>query len=99
MRIVREGRVSKFVQQVEQVSFSGPMARQAARDVIFVTERAVFRLQSAGVELIEIAPGIELERDILQRMDFVPIIRSLSPMAIHLDGTQRLRGAQRSGGA
>lgn len=82
VRIVREGSVAKFVKQVEQVSFSGPVARAAAHDVLFVTERAVFRLQPAGVELIEIAPGIDLERDILARMDFKPIIRSVRKMII-----------------
>ena len=81
LQIVREGRIAKFVRQVEQVSFSGEMARQAKRDVLIVTERAVFRLQPEGVELIELAPGIDLQRDVLDRMEFVPIIREVKPMA------------------
>lgn len=82
LRIVREGRVAKFVKQVEQVSFSGPVARQSERNVIFVTERAVFRLQPAGIELIEVAPGIDVQRDVVQQMEFVPIIRSVGRMEI-----------------
>lgn len=82
VRIVREGRVAKFVSEVQQISFSGPVARQADRDVIFVTERAVFRLQREGVELIEVAPGIDVQRDVVERMEFQPIIRSVKPMPI-----------------
>ncbi len=82
LRIVREGRVAKFVKQVEQVSFAGQVARDARRDVLFVTERAVFRLQPDGVELIEVAPGIDLQRDILDQMEFRPLIRSIAVMKI-----------------
>ena len=80
LQIVQEGRISKFVKQVEQVSFSGEVAREAHRDVLFVTERAVFRLQPAGLEIIELAPGLDLHRDILNRMEFMPIIREVKPM-------------------
>ena len=82
LRIVHEGRVSKFLRQVDQISFSGPVARDAGRDIIFVTERAVFRLQPEGLELIEIAPGIDVQRDVVDRMEFTPIIRSVGQMAI-----------------
>ncbi len=82
LRIVREGRVAKFVKQVEQVSFAGHVARDARRDVLFVTERAVFRLQPDGVELIEVAPGIDLQRDILDQMEFQPLMRSVAVMKI-----------------
>ena len=84
VRIVHEGRVAKFVRQVEQVSFSGPVARDAQRDVIFVTERAVFRLQPEGLELIEVAPGIDLQRDVVERMEFAPIMRSVGRMPIQV---------------
>lgn len=86
LRIVREGRVAKFVRSVDQVSFSGPVARKAKRDVVFVTERAVFRLQADGLELIEVAPGIDVQRDVLDQMEFPPIVRSVRPMAIRLRG-------------
>ncbi len=82
LRIVREGRVAKFVKQVEQVSFSGPIAREAGRDVLIITERAVFRLQPDGVELIEIAPGMDLQKDIVDQMQFPPLIRNVSPMKL-----------------
>jgi propionate CoA-transferase len=82
LRIINEGRVAKFVKRVEQVSFSGPMAQESARDVVFVTERAVFRLQREGIELIEVAKGVDIDSDILERMEFVPIIRTVREMAI-----------------
>lgn len=78
-----EGSTRKFVERVEQVSFSGDLARQRGQDVLFVTERAVFRLAKEGLELIEVAPGVDLERDILGQMSFRPIIRSIKPMPAH----------------
>jgi len=84
LRIVHEGRISKFVRQVEQVSFSGTIARDAGRDILFVTERAVFRLQREGLELIEVAPGIDIHRDVVDRMGFKPIIRNVGEMAIRV---------------
>ncbi len=75
LHIQQEGRVKKFVDQVEHVTFSGPYAVQKGQPVLYVTERCVFRLTEAGMELTEIAPGIDLERDIVGQMDFTPIIR------------------------
>jgi len=75
LRIVREGEVGKFVDQVEHVTFSGAYANAKNQPALYVTERCVFSLCSAGMELIEIAPGVDLERDILARMDFRPIIQ------------------------
>jgi propionate CoA-transferase len=86
LRIIREGRVKKFVPDVEQVSFSGRVAREAGRRVIIVTERAVFRLGPEGVELIEVAPGIDLHRDVLEQMRFRPIVREVKPMRIAWEG-------------
>ena len=74
LRIGRESGELKFVERVGQVTFSGPYAREHCQSVHYVTERAVFRLTEAGLELIEIAPGIELERDVLARMAFRPAI-------------------------
>lgn len=82
--IRREGRIRKFVEQVEQVSFSGDIARQRGQDVVYVTERAVFRLTSAGLQLIEMAPGVDLQRDILDQMSFHPVIHQLAMMPAHL---------------
>ncbi|MEX2579526.1 MAG: CoA-transferase [Verrucomicrobiales bacterium] len=82
--IETEGRVKKFIEQVDQVSFSGALAIESKRSVLFVTERAVFRLASQGLELIEIAPGIDLQKDVLDAMGFVPMISDdLKPMPAH----------------
>jgi propionate CoA-transferase len=80
LRIVKEGRARKFVKAVEQVTFSGKYAASKSQPVIYVTERCVFHLTSGGLELIEVAPGIDIERDILAHMDFKPIIHKPVPM-------------------
>jgi len=80
LQIVTEGKSRKFIEQVEQVTFNGHDAAQRRQDVLFVTERAVLRLTSDGLELTEIAPGIDLERDVLAHMGFRPIMRDVKPM-------------------
>ncbi len=74
LRILTEGRARKFVRAVEQITFSGPYAASKSQPVIYVTERCVFHLTLGGLELIEVAPGIDIERDIVGHMDFRPII-------------------------
>ncbi len=74
LRVVQEGRTKKFIDEVNQITFSGQYARNIGQRVIFVTERAVFELKKDGLVLTEIAPGIDLEIDILSQMDFKPII-------------------------
>jgi len=74
--IDQEGETRKFVAAVDQVTFAGPGAAADGREVLYVTERCVFRLAPEGLELIEIAPGIDLEGDILALMDFRPIVRT-----------------------
>ena len=74
LRIHRDGTVSKFVDEVAQVTFNGDRAVAAGQSVLFITERCVLRLGENGLELIEIAPGVDLERDVLARMDFRPRI-------------------------
>ncbi|GIM45524.1 propionate CoA-transferase [Collibacillus ludicampi] len=76
LNIVKEGTEKKFVKKVEQVSFNGQLAMERGQRVVIVTERAVFELTKNGIELVEIAPGIDIERDILRQMDFRPIIRN-----------------------
>jgi propionate CoA-transferase len=78
--IAREGRSRKFIDKVEQITFSGAYAAETAQPVFYVTERCVFQRTSDGMELIEIAPGIDVDRDILPHMDFKPIVRNPRPM-------------------
>ena len=75
MNIEQEGKAKKFIDQVEHVTFSGKYAQMKKQPVLYVTERCVFALYDTGMELIEIAPGVDLERDILALMDFAPIIK------------------------
>ena len=74
--IVKEGSIRKFVDQVEQVSFSGEVAAESGRDVLYVTERAVFQLTSTGLRLTEVAPGIDIQTQILDQIEFRPIVAS-----------------------
>jgi propionate CoA-transferase len=74
LRIVREGRSRKFLQRVEQVTFSAAQAVARKVPVLYVTERCVFRLSARGLELAEVAPGVDIGRDILAQMDFEPIV-------------------------
>ena len=80
LQIAQEGKVKKFVDRVEQITFSGHDAALRQQDVLFVTERAVFKLTVAGLELIEMAPGVDLQRDILAHMEFAPIVQNVKAM-------------------
>ena len=80
VRIVHEGREAKFIETVEQITFSGDYAGKNGQDVLYVTERCVFRRTAEGVELVEVAPGIDIERDILAQMQFRPIVRAPKTM-------------------
>ncbi|MGA3308662.1 MAG: acyl CoA:acetate/3-ketoacid CoA transferase [Xanthobacteraceae bacterium] len=73
--ILNEGTARKFVREVEHVTFSGPYAASGAQQVLYVTERCVFALSADGLELSEVAPGVDVERDILAHMDFKPNVR------------------------
>jgi len=72
--IERDGQYQKFVEEVGHRTFSGPHAAQQGKEVLYITERCVFRLTAEGLELTEVAPGIDIERDILAKMSFRPIV-------------------------
>jgi propionate CoA-transferase len=72
--IRKEGRHRKFVPKLEQVCYNAAMGRERGQVALFVTERAVFRVGPQGLELIEIAPGVDLERDVIAKMGFRPAI-------------------------
>jgi propionate CoA-transferase len=81
LRILREGSIRKFVDSVEQVSFSAGRALETGQRVLYVTERAVFRLTASSIELIEVAPGIDLQSQVLDLMAFKPILKKPKTMA------------------
>ena len=75
LRIVHEGRERKFVRAVQQITFNGRYAHERGQPVLYVTERCVFTLTADGLELLEIAPGVDLRRDVLGQMAFAPVMR------------------------
>jgi propionate CoA-transferase len=79
LQILQEGRTRKFVKRVLETTFDGPGA--AGRDILYVTERAVFRLlpDRGGLELLEVAPGIDVQRQVLALMDFAPRVAGGGP--------------------
>jgi propionate CoA-transferase len=82
LRVAKEGRALKFGSGVQQVTFSGKVAAGADKTVLYVTERCVFRLTADGLELTEVAPGIDIQRDILDNMAFRPLtgqVREMDP--------------------
>lgn len=78
--ITQEGKSQKFIDTVEQITFSGAYANKTGQPVMYITERAVFELKSAGVYLTEVAPGIDIQTQIIDLMGFVP----------KMDGTPKL---------
>jgi propionate CoA-transferase len=74
LRIEREGAYRKLVKSVQQITFNGKFASSQGQRVLYVTERAVFQATPDGLMLIEVAPGVDLDRDVLGQMDFTPII-------------------------
>ena len=74
LEIVEEGKIKKFKQEVEQITFAAEYAAEIGQKVLYVTERAVFELRNGVFTLTEIAPGVDLEKDILGQMEFRPAI-------------------------
>ena len=80
LKIVAEGKNQKFLDSVEEITFSGSRAAQSGQPVLYVTERCVFRLEKEQLRLVEIAPGIDIERDVLDQMGFVPLLDDVAQM-------------------
>src|SRR6516162_10811391 len=80
VHVLREGNTRKFIKEVEQITFSGDRAAETGQVVLYVTERCVLERTPAGLELIEVAPGVDLDRDVLGQMNFKPLIRNVRPM-------------------
>ena len=100
LRILKEGRARKFVGEVEHRTFSGAEAWRRGQPVLYITERCVFRLCAEGLELTEVAPGIDIERDILAHMDFVPHIPQppvLMDARIFAPGKMKLHKTKQTG--
>ncbi len=91
--ILRDGDVVKFVKEVYKIFFNGKLALNEGKKVKFVTERAVFELTDRGLELIEVAPGVDVERHVLGRMEFKPIVRKPEEMDRYLftEGSMNLK--------
>lgn len=93
LEICQEGKSHKFLKDVEQITFSGNYAKRMNKDVLYITERAVFKLTQDGLVLIEVAPGIDIERDIMAHMDFRPLVsKDLKVMdsCVFAEGTMSL---------
>ena len=80
LEIASEGRARKFGSSIEQVTFSGARAARLGQPVMYVTERCVFRLEPEGLRLVEIAPGVDMQRDILDQMSFRPLLDKVVQM-------------------
>jgi propionate CoA-transferase len=80
LRILKDGPTCKFREQVSHVTFSGRVATGSGQPVLYVTERCVFELTKDGLQLIEVAPGVDVEKDIVARMPFRPIVRTVCEM-------------------
>jgi acyl CoA:acetate/3-ketoacid CoA transferase len=83
VRIVRDGRFAKFVERAQHVTFNGALAANQGQEVWYITERAVFRLTTDGLVLVEVAPGVDVERDIRAKVGFplrpAPDVRAMDP--------------------
>lgn len=74
LRIVEEGKIRKMVKAVQQISYNGKIAGETGQNMVYVTERAVFKLTPDGPMLVEVAKGVDIQKDILDQMDFKPLI-------------------------
>lgn len=95
MKIAGDGKGQKLVKAVEQITYSGSFGAQRGQRALYITERAVFLLDAGGVELIEVAPGIDVDRDVLARMGFRPkIAKAVKTMDARLFRPERMNLAR-----
>lgn len=80
LKIIQEGKTRKFVKQVDQITFSGRIGGTSGQEIFYMTERCILKLINGKVELIEVAPGIDIETDILAYMDFRPVMNDVKIM-------------------
>ncbi|MGD8443157.1 MAG: acyl CoA:acetate/3-ketoacid CoA transferase [Desulfobacterales bacterium] len=88
LRIIKEGKNKKFIKSVEQITFSGKIGSKSGQEILYITERCVFRLKDEQLALVEIAPGIDIDRDILPYMAFRPLIDYVATMDARIFQTQ-----------
>lgn len=94
IKIEREGSFKKLVKNVQQISYNGKLAQKRGQNMWFVTERAIFKLTADGPMIVEIAEGIDLKADILDQMEFVPLIAddlAKTPMSLYKEGAVGIR--------
>ena len=77
LKIRKPGKIRKLLKKVSHITFSGAQARKFGQSVYYVTERATFRLVDNGIELVDVAPGVDIQKDVLDQMDFMPIINQV----------------------
>jgi propionate CoA-transferase len=90
LHILNEGSVNKLIKNVEQITFSAKNALHNNQSVLYITERAVFSLSENGLVLQEVAPGIDIEKDILAHMDFAPVIGDVRVMDARIFQDERM---------
>lgn len=94
IKIEQEGKFKKLVKEVQQISYNGKLALERGQNMLYVTERAVFKLTKEGVTLIEVAKGTDIQKDILDQMEFMPIIAenlAVTDTGFYLEGACGLR--------
>lgn len=74
LKITKEGTIQKYVEEVQQITFNGRYAKEKGQDVLYVTERAVFDVTEEGLRIIEVAPGIDIQKDVIDQMGFTPLV-------------------------
>lgn len=84
LHILQEGKYRKIVEKVEQITLNGQEALKKGQDITYVTERAVFHLTPAGIELVEYAPGVDIQKDILDLIPFTILVRDPREMDARL---------------